>query len=129
MVLVDTSVWIDFFRGAQSEEVEKLEKLFESERIIIGDLIIVELLQGFRFKREQNAIKEVIELLEYRDMVGRILSEKAAENFRELRKKGVTIRKIIDVLIGTFCIENGISLLHRDRDFDPLEKYLKLRVL
>jgi predicted nucleic acid-binding protein len=129
MVLVDTSVWIDYFRGKETQQVSMLDNLLDKDRIIIGDLIITELLQGFRYKRELAAISEVVELLEYRDLVGRKIAEKSAEYFRYLRKKGITVRKTIDVIIGTFCIENGIYLLHDDRDFTPMEKYLELKVI
>lgn len=129
MVLVDTSVWIDYFRGTETGQVSLLDELLESDRILIGDLIITELMQGFRYKRELNAISEVVKLLEYRDLVGREIAEKSAENYRHLRGKDTTVRKTIDVIIGTFCIENGIYLLHDDRDFAPLEKYLGLKVI
>jgi predicted nucleic acid-binding protein len=129
MVLVDTSVWIDYFNGTETQQVFLLDDLLKEDRIIIGDLILTELLQGFRYKRELLAISELVNLLEYRDLVGRKIAEKSAENYRFLRRKGATVRKTIDVIIGTFCIENGINLLHADRDFDPMEKHLGLRVI
>lgn len=128
MVVVDTSVWIDYLRGASTPQVELLEEVFETDRIVIGDLIITELMQGFRYKKDIAKANELINTLEYMDFVGREIAEKSAENFRLIRKKGFTIRKTIDVIIGTFCIKNGFWLLHNDRDFDPLEKYLNLRV-
>ncbi len=129
MVLVDTSVWIDYLRDADTRQVELLESLLETDRVIIGDLIITELLQGFRYKKDLKAINEIIKLLEYRNLVGREIAEKSAENYRVLRKKGSTVRKTIDVIIGTFCIENNIYLLHNDRDFLPMEKHLGLKVV
>jgi predicted nucleic acid-binding protein len=129
MILVDTSVWIDYFSGKETQQVFLLDDLLKEDRIIIGDLILTELLQGFRYKRDLIAISEVVKLLEYRDLVGKEIAEKSAENYRYLRRKGATVRKTIDVIIGTFCIENGINLLHADRDFDPMEKHLGLKVI
>ncbi len=129
MVLVDTSVWIDYFRGTETPQVFLLDGMLARDRIIIGDLIITELMQGFRYKKELAAISEIVNLLEYRDLVGREIAEKSAENYRYLRKKGATVRKTFDVIIGTFCIENDIYLLHDDRDFTPMEKYLGLKVI
>jgi predicted nucleic acid-binding protein len=129
MVLVDTSVWIDYFRGTDSRQTDALDRLFDEDSIIIGDLILVELLQGFRTKKELAAADEIVSRLEYRDMAGREVALKAAENYRMLRTKGLTVRKTIDMLIGTFCLVNGIRLLHNDRDFDPMEKHLGLRVV
>lgn len=129
MVLVDTSVWIDYFAGKETQQVFLLDDLLKEDRIIIGDLILTELLRGFRYKLDLIAISEVIKLLEYKDLVGREIAEKSAENYRYLRRKGATVRKTIDVIIGTFCIENGTNLLHADRDFDPMEKHLGLKVI
>lgn len=129
MVLVDTSVWIDYFRGTETPRVFLLDGMLARDRIIIGDLIITELMQGFRYKKELAAISEIVNLLEYKDLVGREIAEKSAENYRYLRKKGATVRKTIDVIIGTFCIENEIYLLHDDRDFTPMEKHLGLKVI
>jgi predicted nucleic acid-binding protein len=129
MVLVDTSVWIDYFRGIDTQQVSHLDGLLKCDRIIIGDLIITELLQGYRYKRELKAVFEIIDLLEFRELVGRSISIKAAENYRKLRTKGATVQKTIDVIIGTYCIENGIYLLHNDRDFKPMEKHLGLKCI
>lgn len=129
MVLVDTSVWIDYFRGTETPQVFLLDGILGRDRIIIGDLIITELMQGFRYKKELAAISEIVNLLEYKDLVGREIAEKSAENYMYLRKKGATVRKTIDVIIGTFCIENEIFLLHDDRDFTPMEKHLGLKVI
>lgn len=128
MVLVDTSVWIDYFLGKNNKQTRILDSLFNTERICIGDLIITEILQGFRTKKEITSANQIISSLEYYDLVGRDIAFKASENYRHLRKKGITIRKTIDVIIGTFCIENQIKLLHNDRDFDPFNKYLGLEI-
>lgn len=128
MILVDTSVWIDFFNGVPSREVQALDAALDKQQIVIGDLILIELLQGFRHTRDFNKAKNLLDCLEYRDMSNKNLAYQSAQNYRTLRQKGVTIRKTIDVMIATFCIENHFELLHSDRDFDPIEKYLGLKV-
>ena len=129
MVLVDTSVWIDYFRGCISPQTDRLHTLLDEERIATGDLILTELLQGFRTKTQITAAQQILFRLEYYDLAGKTVALKAAENYRFLRKKGVTVRKTIDVIIGTFCIERNITLLHGDRDFDPMVHYLGLTVV
>ena len=127
MVVVDTSIWIDYLRGANYKKMERLEEILDSDRIIIGDLIITELMQGFRNKKDLSKIELLIDSLEYKDMLGKNIALKSAKNYRELRKKGFTVRKTIDVMIGTFCIENKYEILHNDRDFEPMTKILGLR--
>ena len=100
----------------------------ETHIIIIGDLIIAELLQGFKTDKEYNTAKKIIEKFEYRDFVGKEIAMKTANNYRYLRKNGITVRKTIDVIIATFCIENEYQLIHNDKDFDPLEEHLGLKV-
>lgn len=129
MVFVDTSVWVDFFNGVNSQEVQLLDQILDQQQIVTGDLILVELLQGFRHTRDFNQAKKLLDSLEYRDMSNKNLAYQSAQNYRSLRQKGVTIRKTIDVMIATFCIENHFELLHSDRDFDPMVKYLGLKVL
>ena len=129
MVLVDTSVWIDYFRGRDSPQTNKLDELIDDERIATGDLIIAELMQGFRTKSQIVAARNIISRLEYFDLVGKDIAFKAAENYRFLRKEGIAIRKTIDIVIGNFCIENGFKLLHADRDFEPMTEYLGLVAL
>jgi predicted nucleic acid-binding protein len=128
MIVADTSAWIDYFRGIEAPYTEALDFELSRSRIITGDLIIVEFLQGFRAERDYREAKRVMECLEYRDFVGKGIALKASQNYRLLRKKGITTRKTIDILIATFCIENGLQLIHNDRDFDPMEKLLGLRV-
>jgi predicted nucleic acid-binding protein len=128
MIVADTSVWIDYFNGIEGNHVEILDYELVHERVIIGDLIIVELLQGFRDENQYGIAKQIIEQLKYYDLGGIEIAYKTAQNYRKLRKKGITVRKTIDMIIGTFCIENGFELIHNDRDFDPLEKYLGLKV-
>jgi predicted nucleic acid-binding protein len=128
MIVVDTSAWIDYFRGIVAPHTDTLDVVLETNRIIIGDLIIAELLQGFKTNKEYIQVKNLIETLEYRDLVGKDIALKTADNFRSLRSKGIIIRKTIDVIIATFCMENGFELIHNDRDFDPIEKHLGLKV-
>ena len=129
MVLVDTSVWIDYFRGVISSQTDRLHALLDEERIATGDLILTELLQGFRTKQQISTAERILFRLDYYDLAGRTVALKAAENYRLLRKKGVTVGKTTDVIIGTFCIERNFALLHGDRDFDPMARYLGLTVV
>lgn len=128
MIVADTSVWIDYVRGIQAPHTDLLDYELLHNRIVTGDIIIVEFLQGFRNEKDIRAAKQLMESLEYYDFVGKDIAFKAAENFRRLRRNGVTVRKTIDVIIATFCIENGFALIHNDRDFDPMEQYLGLKV-
>jgi hypothetical protein len=128
MIVVDTSVWIDYVNGVITPQTNLLDIELGNNRIVTGDLIITEFLQGFRDDKQYHDAKELMESLEYYDFVGKEIAIKVAENFRKLRKKGITIRKTIDVLIATFCIENGFELLHDDRDFDQMEESLGLRI-
>lgn len=129
MIVADTSAWIDYFRGVAAPHTDALDRALSESRIIIGDLILAELLQGFSSEREFQIAKQLMEGLEYRDFVGRDMAMAAAQNYRVLRRQGITVRKAIDVLIATFCMENGFGLIHNDRDFDPMEQLLGLRVL
>lgn len=128
MILVDTSVWIDYFNGKMNIHTDKLDKLLSSEQVIMCDIILVEILQGFRKDLDYNKAKEVLDFLNCYSISNKKIAIQSAENFRYLRKKGITIRKTIDMLIGTFCIENKIPLLHNDNDFYPLEQ-LGLQVI
>ena len=128
MIVADTSVWIDYVNGTVTPQTNILDIELENRRVATGDLIMVEFLQGFRDDKQFQEAKDLMDSLEYYDFVGRELAVNAAQNFRKLRKKGITIRKTIDVLIATFCIEYGFELLHNDKDFDPMEEILGLRV-
>ncbi len=128
MIVADTSVWIDYVNGVVTPQTNILDIELENRRVATGDLIIVEFLQGFREDKQFQEAKDLMDSLEYYDFVGREIAINAAQNFRKLRKNGITIRKTIDVLIATFCIEYGFELLHNDRDFDPMEEVLGLRV-
>ena len=129
MVLVDSSVWIDYFNGTHTPETDLLDDLLSRELVLIGDIILTEVLQGFTSDAHFRQAKILLGPLEYRDMLGKTVAVKAAENYRRLRRRGVTVRKTIDVMIGTFCILQRLPLLQSDRDFLPMERYLGLRVI
>ncbi len=126
MILVDSSVWIDYFNGVICPETNLLDGFLGKESILMGDLILSEVLQGFAKDRDFQEAQQLLNLLPFREMLGREVAIRSAENYRLLRMKGVTVRKTIDVMIGTFCILNQLPLLHRDRDFDPMDKWLGL---
>jgi predicted nucleic acid-binding protein len=129
MILVDSSVWVDYFNGNDTAETEKLNELLGVELLGIGDLILTEVLQGFRTDADYHIAKDVLTSLTIFNLVGSEIAIKSAENYRELRKQGITIRKTIDVIIATFCIENGHSLLFCDRDFIPFVRHLGLNAV
>ena len=128
MVVVDTTVWIDYVRGLDAPYTNALDYELLHNQVITGDLLMTEFLQGFRNDKDFEAAKEIMNSLIYCDMLGKDIALKSAMNFRFLRKDGITVRKTADIIIGTFCIEHDLPLLHNDRDFDPMEKYLGLRV-
>ena len=127
MILIDSSVWIDYFRGTSTRESDKLESLLGTEPVSIGDLMLTEVLQGFNGEREFNQAKALLTSLEVVPLVGPDIAIKAARNFRTLRAAGITVRKTIDTIIATRCIESGYALLFSDRDFDPFVRHLGLR--
>ena len=128
MILVDSSVWIDYFKAADTPEAALLDSMFGRTPLAVGDLIAAEVLQGVRDEREFKWVKKVFDSFAHVDLCGYDLAVKASENYRLLRSKGVTIRKTIDTLIATRCIEDGLTLLHADRDFLPFAEHLGLRV-
>ena len=127
MILVDSSVWIDYLRGTASPQAEKLDALLGTVPLAIGDLILTEVLQGCATDREFNAVKRTLSTLHTVNLGGLELAIEAAKNFRKLRALGFTVRKTIDTVIATRCIMDGLELLHSDRDFDPFETHLGLR--
>ena len=129
MILVDSSVWIDYFRGQRTAQTDRLERLLGVESLAIGDLILTEVLQGFSSDRDFNTVKMLLSTLPIVHIGGSELAVQAARNFRTLRALGITVRKTIDTLIATRCIESDYLLLHNDRDFDAFQAHLGLRVV
>jgi len=127
MIVVDSSVWIDYFTGKNSPGAGKLDSLLGEELVAIGDLILVEVLQGFRADKDFRQAKKLLLSLNVVHMLDIAIALKSASNFRTLRKKGITVRKTVDAIIATFCIENKLPLLHSDKDFEPFHKHLKLK--
>ena len=127
MILVDSSVWIDYFRGTTTPQTERLDALLGVEPLAIGDLIVVEVLQGFVQEKDFNRAKQLLATLIPVDLGGYGIAVQAAKNHRVLRALGVTVRKTIDTVIATRCIEDGYTLLHSDRDFEPFVAHLGLR--
>jgi predicted nucleic acid-binding protein len=129
LTLVDSSVWIDYFNGTITPQTAKLDTLLDHELLAIGDLILTEVLQGFANQREFDQARKILMSLTVVELGGQEIAIQAAQNFRALRRLGVTVRKTIDTVIATRCIENGYELLHNDRDFDAFAKHLGLRVV
>ena len=129
MILVDSSVWIDYFNGRNSRQTDKLDGLLGSEILAIGDLMLTEVLQGFAEERHFAEARRLLTSLTVVKLGGEAIAIQAAINFRFLRRRGVTVRKTIDTVIATRCIESGYDLLHSDRDFEPFVQYLGLRVV
>lgn len=129
MILVDSSVWIDYFNGRKTSQTDWLDSALGKVPIVIGDLILTEVLQGFQSERDFRIARDLLLRIPFMPMGGKDLALESAGNYRRLRKKGVTVRKTIDVMIGTFCIHHRIALLHDDRDFDPMAKHLGLDVI
>ena len=129
MILVDTSVWIDHLNDKRCDEVRALRRLIGFAPLLVGDLILCEILQGLRSDREASIVERALNRFDSVSLVTPNLAVKAAANYRFLRGKGITIRKTIDLLIATFCIENRHALLHSDRDFDQMEAHLRLQVI
>jgi hypothetical protein len=127
MIVVDSTVWIDYFNGVVTWQTDRLDQLLQADEVLMGDLIFTEVLQGFRDDGDFAAARSALEKLPMEDMVGPGIALASAQNYRQLRKLGVTVRKTIDVIIATFCIENDYELLHNDRDFEPLVTHCNLR--
>ncbi|MEA3043204.1 MAG: hypothetical protein QOJ53_2480 [Sphingomonadales bacterium] len=127
MILVDSSVWIDYLNDADSPETVRLEQLFWSDQLAVGDLILAEVLQGCRSERHFDTTRVLLSHLHLVTICDGDIAIEAARNFRRLRARGITIRKTIDTLIATRCIADGLPLLYSDRDFDPFVEHLGLR--
>lgn len=128
MILVDTSVWIDYFNGVSNEQTDSLDDILSNQSVLIGDIILTEILQGFDSDSDFQKVKEALDPLDCVHLGGKSLAVKAASNFRYLRSKGITIRKTVDMLIGSWCIEHEVELLHNDKDFDQMAKQLPLNL-
>lgn len=126
MIVVDSSVWIDYFNGTVTAEAERLDAYLDSEIILVGDLILAEVLQGFRRDDDYEAARIALSQLDVVPMVGAAIAIQAAANFRVLRRAGATVRKTIDTLIATFCLDQEYRLLFSDRDFRPFVDHLGL---
>jgi len=126
LVLADTSVWVDFFAERASAKIELLKEAIINQKIVMGDLILVELLQGAKSLSLQKLIDSRLSPIECNVLCGAEIAPKAAANYRRLRQRGITVRGTIDVIIATWCIENGVALLHNDRDFLAMEEALGL---
>ena len=126
MIVVDSSVWIDFLNGHSASHVSVLRAALGRDEIIVGDLMLCEVLQGLDSERAARQVESVLRRFEVVPMAGEAIAVAAARNFRALRRRGVTVRKTIDLLIGTWCIENRQPLLHNDSDFRPMSKHLGL---
>jgi predicted nucleic acid-binding protein len=129
MVIVDTTVWVDYFNGIYNSETEWLDRSLGQEALGLTDLTFFEVLQSLRADRQFKAITQQLIGFSIFRAGGIELALEAASNFRELRKRGLTVRKTIDCWIATFCIREDHSLLHRDRDYDVFEQQLGLRVV
>jgi predicted nucleic acid-binding protein len=129
VILVDSSVWIDYFRGTDTPQAQKLDALLGHELIATGDLILAEVLQGFASDRDFKQASKLLTSLTILDLGGQAIAIQAAKNFRALRAYGITVRKTIDTLIATYCITHDLPLLYSDRDFDPFAEHLGLRVV
>jgi predicted nucleic acid-binding protein len=126
VIVVDSSVWIDFLNGRNAPHVRRLRALLGSEEIIVGDLMLCEVLQGLDSERAAQEVEALLRRFEIVSMAGDEIATAAARNFRSLRQRGITVRKTIDLLIGTWCIHNRRPLLHNDADFRPMARYLGL---
>jgi len=129
MVLVDSSVWVNYFNGIVTWQTEMLDQMLQQIPVLTGDLILTEVLQGFRSDKDFMRAKEVMGILPCKEMVGHHIAIQSAKSYRKLRKKGITVRKTIDVIIGTYCITENLPLLHDDKDFDPMAEHLGLKTI
>jgi len=129
MIFVDSSVWIDYFNGKQTPQTDWLDGSLGNTLLIVGDLVLTEVLQGFQNDKDFEMARELLLGMPFMTMGGQKLAIQSAVNYRVLRKKGVTVRKTIDVMIGTFCIHYQLPLLHDDRDFEPMVEFLGLKII
>jgi predicted nucleic acid-binding protein len=129
MFVVDSSVWIDFFNGVPTPQTDRLDGALSEELLAVGDIMLAEILQGFRSDRHHRLARDLMLSLEVVNMLNTSLALKSAENYRKLRRKGATVRKTTDCIIATWCIENQVPLLHCDKDFQPFHDHLGLEIV
>jgi predicted nucleic acid-binding protein len=129
LILADSSVWIDYLRDQPTWQAQRLDGLFDSNELVMGDLVLLEVLQGYSTEREAARVERLLERLEVIQIGGRDIALRAAKHYRALRRAGITVRSTIDTLIATRCIADGLTLLHSDRDFLPFERELGLSVV
>jgi hypothetical protein len=127
MILADTSAWIDYLRDTETVAASALDRALGTNRVLMGDLILVELLQGYREGPALEKLKQDLHLLPIMTLCGPTIALRAADNYRLLRRKGITVRGTIDVIIATWCVANDVPLIHADRDFEGMEKWLGLK--
>ena len=128
MILIDTSGWIEYLNDSGHEVIRDIDYALDNELVCLGDLIYCEVLQGIKYKKELRKVKNVFITLQKEIMGGFEICEKASENYKYLRSIGITARKTIDIIIGTFCIENGHEIIHNDIDFEHMEEHLGLKL-
>ncbi len=128
MILVDSSVWIDYFNGLETVQAAQLDGLLSRPILLVGDLIYTEVLQGFRSDADFRMAKRLLDCFPFVSIGGKEVAQRSADGYRHLRKEGITVRKTIDMIIASYCILNEVTLLHNDADFHPIEKHLGLRV-
>ena len=126
MIVVDSSVWIDFLNGRNAPHVRRLRTVLGTDEVVVGDLMLCEVLQGLASERAARDVESLLRRFEIVPMAGDAIAVAAARNFRSLRRRGIAVRKTIDLLIGTWCIENRRPLLHNDGDFHPMARHLGL---
>jgi predicted nucleic acid-binding protein len=126
VIVVDSSIWIDFLNGRNAPHVRQLRAGLGSDEVIVGDLMLCEVLQGLASARAARRVEALLRRFEIVPMAGEAIAVAAAGHFRSLRRRGITVRKTIDLLVGTWCIENRTPLLHNDRDFRPMARHLGL---
>lgn len=129
MIVVDSSVWIDYFNGKETRQTEWLDSSLGNIPLIMGDLILTEVLQGFQKDKDFKIARDLLLEIPFMAMGGRDLALESALNYRILRRRGVTVRKTIDIMIGTFCIHYQLPLLHDDKDFVPMVKFLGMKTV
>jgi predicted nucleic acid-binding protein len=129
LIVVDTSVLIDHFRGRHGPQLDRFSEVVDRERVLIGDIMVLEILQGAASHGEAQRLESLLAEFEVAEMMSLPLAIRAADNYRRLRELGITLRATADLVIGTYCIEHGHTLLHSDRDFDAMRDHLGLKTL